>query len=231
MMQKAILIVEDDELAAELERDYLEAEGFEVHLETDGAEGLRRALGRDWALVILDVMLPHMSGFDICRELRHERNVPIILVTARQEDVDKIRGLGLGADDYVVKPFSPAELVARCKAHIARYEQLTSASLIATSDIIECGNITIDAARRIVTVSGEQLELANREFELLHFMASNPGIVFSKEMLFERVWGMDALGRTDTVAVHINRIREKIEIDPSNPSRILTIRGAGYKFT
>ena len=227
---KRILIVEDDELAAAFERDYLVAGGFEVDIAPDGAEGLKLALAGEYALVVLDVMLPGMSGFDVCRELRRERDVPIVMVTARQEDVDKVRGLGLGADDYVAKPFSPAELVARCKAHIAMHERLAGSPRQDGDGVIRSGDLAIDAARRTVTVRGGAVELANREFELLHFLASSPGIVFSKEALFERVWGMDALGRTDTVAVHVNRIREKVEADPSRPAHILTVRGAGYKF-
>ena len=229
---KTVLIVEDDILTAELERDYLEAEGFAVELCHDGAEGMRRALEDAYDLLILDVMLPSVNGFDICREARKQRNEPIIMVTARQEDVDKIQGLGLGADDYVVKPFSPSELVARVKAHIAIHERLLDGAAVQRDslDVIEAKDLQISTSQHRVTVHGQEVALTNKEFELLCYLASNPGIVLSKDELFERVWGMDSNGDTATVTVHVNRLREKIERDPAAPEYIQTVWGAGYRF-
>ncbi|MGI6557294.1 MAG: response regulator transcription factor [Pseudoramibacter sp.] len=229
-MQQRILIVEDDPLIADLERDYLEAAGYEVEIASDGETGLELAQSEKWDLFLLDVMLPGMNGFNICRAIRENSNTPIILVTAKKTDVDKIRGLGLGADDYIVKPFSPSEMVARVKAHIAIHERLKSGRTpshhqIAVKDLV----IDTDAHR--VSVRGREVSLKNKEYELLVFLASNPDIVFSKETLFDRIWGMDAMGDTATVTVHINRIREKIEIDSSHPEYIQTVWGAGYRFS
>ena len=228
---RRILVVEDDELIAELERDYLEANGYEVSIAFDGDEGLRLAKGGGWDLLLLDVMLPGASGFDICREIRREAHVPIILVTARKTDVDKIRGLGLGADDYIVKPFSPSELVARVRAHIDIHERLLGAAASGKEGAIVVRDLRILAPSRRVFLGEREVPLTNKEFELLLFLASNPNIVFSKERLFDRVWGEDAVGDAATVTVHINRIREKIERDTSNPEYIETVWGAGYRFT
>lgn len=234
---KKILIVEDDILIAEIERDYLEAEQFETTICQNGQEGLKLALEEEYDLIILDVMLPGVNGFTICREVRREKDVAIIMVTARKEDIDKIRGLGLGADDYIVKPFSPGELVARAKAHINIHEQLKSrneegkkAGFDFEKGSIQAANLKILPLSRQVFCGDEEVELANKEFELLYFLASNPNIVFSKEALFDRIWGMDVVGDTATVAVHINRIREKIGIDEENLKLIETVWGAGYRF-
>ncbi len=234
---KKVLIVEDDILIAEIERDYLEAEQFETTICQNGQEGLRRALEEDYDLVILDVMLPGINGFAICREIRREKDVAIIMVTAKKEDVDKIRGLGLGADDYIVKPFSPGELVARVKAHINIHERLkckNGSGLAKGYDFengsIEVANLKILPLSRQVFCAEREVELANKEFELLYFLASNPNIVYSKEVLFDKIWGMEAIGDTATVAVHINRIREKLGIDKDNQRLIETVWGAGYRF-
>ena len=229
-MMKAILIIEDDQGIAELEQDYLEASDYAVTIATDGKQGLRQALENDYSLIVLDIMLPRMDGFQICREIRTKKNIPVLMVSARREDIDKIRGLGLGADDYVIKPFSPNELVARVKAHIARYENLTGHAAGPDHSILRCGGLEIQVETRRVFTDGKEVTLTNREFELLAFLAANPDIVFSKERLFERVWGQDALGDTATVMVHINRIREKIEPDPTQPMYIETVWGAGYRF-
>lgn len=229
-MQK-ILIVEDDRLIAELERDYLEANGFAVQIAFNGTEGLRLAETQEYALLLLDVMLPGVSGFEICRAVRRNNNVPVIMVTAKKDDVDKIRGLGLGADDYVVKPFSPSELIARCRAHIQIHERLSNGGSAGAERPIEVRELKILPLSRRVFVGGREVALARREYELLLFLASNPEIVFSKETLFERIWGEVSLGDTATVTVHINRIRDKIEKDPSHPEYIETIWGAGYRFT
>ena len=225
-----ILIVEDDELIAELERDYLEASGYEVVLAFDGEAGLREfQKGCDAA--VLDIMLPKKNGFELCREIRKTSDIPILLVTAKKEDIDKIRGLGLGADDYVVKPFSPAELVARVKAHIGIHARLGQREQESRQE--EClafGDLKIYPKAYRVFLKDKEIALANREFELLLFLASNPNIVFSKETLFERIWGMDALGDSATVMVHVNRIREKLK-DPSDDREyIQTVWGAGYRF-
>ncbi len=228
---KKILIIEDDRKIAELERDYLEADGLEADIVGDGEEGVRRALEGGWALILLDLMLPGCDGFAICRRIRQKLDIPVLMVSARRDDVDKIRGLGLGADDYLVKPFSPSELTARVKAHIARYERLTgTGSFDAPRHVITTEGLEIDVAARRVFVHGREVALTNKEFDLLLFLAQNPNIVFSKDTLFSRIWGLDSLGETSTVTVHINRLREKIEEDSASPRYIETVWGAGYRF-
>lgn len=222
-----ILIVEDDTAIAEIERDYLEIDGFAVEIAPDGITGLERGLNGGFDLILLDLMLPGMDGFAVCRRLREQLDIPILMVTARQEDIDKIRGLGLGADDYIEKPFSPGVLVARVKAHLSRYARLTGAAH-ATHEIT-LGGLTVNTASHRVTVDGREVELKNREYELLLFFMRNPDTVFSREALYEHIWGMEAMGDNATVAVHINRLREKIEQDPSNPRYIQTVWGAGYR--
>lgn len=225
---KRILIIEDDQGIAELERDYLEANGFSADIAVDGKTGEKKALEDAYDLILLDIMLPGRDGFQICRTIRETKDIPILMVSARQEDIDKIRGLGLGADDYIVKPFSPNELVARVKGHLARYEQLTSREVY--RDVLHYGDLEIDESGHRVFVKEKEVTLPNKEFELLLFFAKNPGIVFNKETLFDRVWGSEALGETATVSVHVNRIREKIEEDTANPRYIETVWGAGYRF-
>lgn len=227
-----ILIVEDDRLIAELERDYLESSGYEVEIAADGYEGIRLARENTYALILLDVMLPGVSGFDICRELRKDKNLPIIMVTAKKTDVDKIRGLGLGADDYIIKPFSPAELVARVRAHIKIHERLLKeAGPPEKKEVcIEIRKLKIYPLSRRVYVGNREISMTNKEFELLLFFARNPNIVFSRDTLFDRIWGMEAMGDTDTVTVHVNRIRAKIEEDSSEPQYIETVWGVGYRF-
>lgn len=227
---KKILIIEDDRKIAELERDYLEINDFQVTLAADGDTGLSFAVNDSFDLIVLDLMLPGVDGFTICRRIREKKETPIIMVSAKRDDVDKIRGLGLGADDYMVKPFSPAELVARVKAHIARFERLTSQEKREQHYIIEINGLQIDKDARRVYLGGTEMALANKEFDLLLFMAENPNIVFNKETLFERVWGLDAVGDTTTVTVHVNRLREKIETDNREPRYIETVWGAGYRF-
>ncbi|MGS0763421.1 response regulator transcription factor [Syntrophomonas curvata] len=226
---KKILIVEDEISIAELERDYLEIDGFYADIIRDGSDGLRLALNEDYDLVILDLMLPVVDGFEICRQLRTATNIPILMVSARKEDIDKIRGLGLGADDYITKPFSPGELVARVKAHLARYERLLGNSH-QKNDLINIRGLSIDKAARRVFINNIEVNLTNKEFELLVFLASNPNRVYSKDDLFERIWGMDSMGDLATITVHIGRLRDKIEPVPSNPQYIETIWGVGYRF-
>ncbi|OOM78444.1 response regulator transcription factor [Clostridium sp. BL-8] len=229
---KKILIIEDDESIAELERDYLEISGFKTEISQNGYEGLELALSEEFDLILLDVMLPGKDGFRICQEVRDVKEIPILMVTAKKEDIYKIQGLGIGADDYIVKPFSPSELVARVNAHISRYERLTTMekSVKNEKSSIIIGRIKILLKARRVYVGEEEVKLANKEFELLMFLASNPNIVFSKDTLLDRIWGEESLGDSSTVTVHINRIREKIELDSSNPEYIETVWGAGYRF-
>lgn len=226
---KRILIIEDDISIAELERDYLEINGFKVDIENTGDQGLEKAKMQKYDLIILDLMLPKVDGFEICRQIRSEKDTPILMVSAKKEDIDKIRGLGLGADDYMTKPFSPSELVARVKAHISRYERLTG-SKTESRNQIEVRGLTIDESSRRVYVHGKEVLLTTKEFDLLVFLASNPNRVFKKEELFEKLWGLDSQGDISTVTVHIRKIREKIEKDPSNPQYIETIWGVGYRF-
>lgn len=223
-----ILIIEDQVDIAELQQDYLAINGFEVTIETNGNKGLSLALEEDFSLIILDIMLGDISGFNICKAIRAEKEVPIIMVTARSEDIDKIRGLGLGADDYMTKPFSPQELIARVKAHIQRYKRLVNVS--AETNVIKISNLTIESESRRVYKFDEEINFTAREFDLLIFLASHPNIVFSKESLFEKLWSFDGFGDIRTVAVHIKRVREKIEINPSDPKIIETVWGAGYRF-
>ena len=225
-----ILIVEDDRLIAELERDYLEAAGFEAQIMTEGSGVLEELRKEEYGALILDVMLPGKSGFDICREARKEWNIPILMVTAKKEDIDKIRGLGLGADDYMIKPFSPAELVARVKSHIQIHSMLLEQKRKEADKGMEIGPLKILPRERRVFVADEEKFLSNKEFDLLLFLAENPNIVFSKKTLIKRIWGLDAVGNTATVTVHINRLREKLESGPVPVSYIQTVWGAGYRF-
>ena len=224
-----ILIIEDEEAIAELERDYLELSGFEVDIENNGESGLKKALEGDYDLFLLDLMLPGIDGFDICKKIREKQNTPILMVSARKEDIDKIRGLGLGADDYITKPFSPSELVARVKAHLARYERLIGSG-VQENDIIEIRDLKIDKTARRVWVRGEEKTLTTKEFDLLTFLASNPNKVFTKAELFREIWDMESIGDIATVTVHIKKIREKIELNTAKPQYIETIWGVGYRF-
>ncbi len=224
-----LLIIEDEVAIAELEKDYLELSGFEVELENDGESGLKRALEEDFDMYILDLMLPEVDGFEICKRVREVKNTPILMVSAKKDDIDKIRGLGLGADDYITKPFSPSELVARVKAHLARYETLIGSNT-PKNDIIEIRGIKIDKTARRVWVNGEERQFTTKEFDLLTFLAENPNHVFTKEELFREIWDMDSIGDIATVTVHIKKIREKIEFDTAKPQYIETIWGVGYRF-
>ena len=224
-----ILIVEDEVAIADLEKDYLELSGFEVEIENDGKSGLERALNEDFDLFILDLMLPEVDGFEICKQIREKKNTPILMVSAKKDDIDKIRGLGLGADDYVTKPFSPSELVARVKAHLARYERLIGSNTV-ENDIVEIRGIKIDKTARRVWVNGEERQFTTKEFDLRTFLAENPNHVFTKEELFRKIWDMESIGDIATVTVHIKKIREKIEMNTNKPQYIETIWGVGYRF-
>ena len=226
-MSKRILIVEDEESIADLERDYLELSGFQVEVANDGETGLNKAMKEEFDLIILDLMLPGVDGFEICREVRSQKNTPIIMVSAKKDDIDKIRGLGL--DDYMTKPFSPSELVARVKAHLSRYERLIGSN-VEENDVIEIRGLKIDTTARRVWVNGEERSFTTKEFDLLTFLAGHPNHVYTKEELFREIWDMESVGDIATVTVHIKKIREKIEYDTSHPQYIETIWGVGYRF-
>jgi len=224
-----ILIVEDEESIADLEKDYLELSGFQVEVENTGDVGLKRALNEDFDLLILDLMLPNVDGFEICKKVRENKNTPIIMVSAKKDDIDKIRGLGLGADDYMTKPFSPSELVARVKAHMSRYERLIGSNA-QENEIIEIRGIKIDKTARRVYINDEEKTFTTKEFDLLTFLAQNPNHVYTKEELFNKIWDMESIGDIATVTVHIKKIREKIEFNTAKPQYIETIWGVGYRF-
>lgn len=224
-----ILIIEDEEAIAELEKDYLELSDFEVIVEGNGDDGVKTALEENFDLIILDLMLPGIDGFEVCKKIRESKNVPILMVSAKKDDIDKIHGLGLGADDYITKPFSPSELVARVKAHLSRYERLVGTGK-RNNDLIEIRGLKIDITARRVYVDGEEKNFTTKEFDLLTFLAENPNHVYTKEELFRHIWNMESVGDIATVTVHIKKIREKIETDSSNPQYIETIWGVGYRF-
>ena len=224
-----ILIIEDEEAIADLEKDYLELSGFEVEIENRGDTGLERALNSDFDMYILDLMLPGVDGFEICKQIREVKNTPVLMVSAKKDDIDKIRGLGLGADDYITKPFSPSELVARVKAHLARYDRLISSN-VQENEVIEIRGIRIDKTARRVWVNDEEMQFITKEFGLLTFLAQNPNHVFTKEELFSKIWDMESIGDIATVTVHIKKIREKIEYNTAKPQYIETIWGVGYRF-
>lgn len=226
-----ILIVEDELAIAELQRDYFELAGFQVDICLNGTDGLQHARDGVYDLIILDLQLPGIDGFGLCKQIREISDVPILIVSAKQEEVDKIRGFGLGADDFVTKPFSPSELVARAKAHLARYERLVGGNKKESKEELRIRELTIDKVSRRVFVHGKEVIFTAREFDLLVFFALHPNRVFSKEELFERLWGLEPTGDIATVTVHVRRLREKIESDPSNPQFIETVWGAGYRFT
>ncbi|MBP3578963.1 MAG: response regulator transcription factor [Lachnospiraceae bacterium] len=224
-----ILIIEDEIAIAELEKDYLELAGFRVTMINDGQKGLAEAMTGEYHLIILDLMLPGMDGFEICRQVREEKDIPILMVSAKKEDIDKIRGLGLGADDYMTKPFSPSELVARVKAHLARYDRLVK-NHDKGNEVIEIRGMKIDKTARRVYVNEEEKILTTKEFDLLSFLAGHPDRVFTKDELFREIWDMESFGDIATVTVHIKKIREKIEEDAAKPQYIETIWGKGYRF-
>jgi DNA-binding response OmpR family regulator len=225
---KRVLLIEDDLDIAELERDYLQLNGYQTEIVGDGAAGLKLATSGRFDIVVVDLMLPRVSGFDIIREIRRNHEIPVIVVSARNEDIDKIRGLDIGADDYLTKPFSPAEFVARIKSHLKRYERLKGNS--AGHEVILHKGLEINTGSHQVFVNGKEVQLTTKEYEILVFLASHPNIVFTKERLLEAIWGNEYFGDTATIAVHIHKVRKKIESDPVNPTYIETIWGTGYRF-
>ena len=229
MNNTRILIIEDDPDISEIEKDYLELNNYEVVVAETGPDGMKEALTGNYNLIILDIMLPGMDGFDVCRNIRDKLDIPIMMLTARKTDIDKIRGLGFGADDYMEKPFSPSVLVAKVKSQLAQYFRLKNAGSTETQKIM-IGNVNLDSKTRRVFVDQDEKVLPNKEFQLLEFLMMNPDMVFSRETLYERIWGMDSMGNTSTIPVHINRLREAIEEDPANPRHLITVWGVGYKF-
>ena len=229
-MSSRILIIEDEEAIADLEKDYLELSDFEVEIQNTGDGGLKAALEKDFNLIILDLMLPGVDGFEVCKQIREKKDIPILMVSAKKDDIDKIRGLGLGADDYMTKPFSPSELVARVKAHLARYERLVGTNAKPQNDIVEIRGLRIDKTARRVYVDGVEKTFTTKEFDLLTFLAEHPNHVYTKEELFRQIWDMDSIGDIATVTVHIKKIREKIEYDTAKPQYIETIWGVGFRF-
>ncbi|MED4531673.1 response regulator transcription factor [Metabacillus fastidiosus] len=225
---KKILLIEDEISIAELQKDYLEINDFDVHMEHKGDTGLERAIQGNYDLIILDIMLPGMSGFEICKQIRAVKDIPILLVSAKKEDIDKIRGLGLGADDYITKPFSPSELVARVKAHLARYDRLAGNNVKTNTLFIH--GISVDKSSRKVNINGKETPFTTKEFDLLVFLMMHPNQVLSKEQLFERIWGLDSAADVSTVTVHIRKLREKMERNPAEPKILETVWGAGYRF-
>ncbi len=224
-----ILIIEDEESIAELEKDYLEINNYEVEMVFNGTDGLKKALTNEYDLIILDVMLPGIDGFEICKQIRKAKDIPIIMVSAKKEDIDKVRGLGLGADDYITKPFSPNEMVARVKAHLARFERLVGSS-VPKNEIVEIRGLRIDKTARRVYINDEEKNFTTKEFDLLTFLAEHPNHVFTKDELFKEIWEMESVGDIATVTVHIKKIREKIEFNTAKPQYIETIWGVGYRF-
>ena len=229
MTNPKILIIEDDPDISEIEKDYLELNNYEVVVAETGPDGMKEALTGNYNLIILDIMLPGMDGFDVCRNIRDKLDIPIMMLTARKTDIDKIRGLGFGADDYMEKPFSPSVLVAKVKSQLAQYFRLKNAGNTETQKIM-IGNVNLDSKTRRVFVDQDEKVLPNKEFQLLEFLMMNPDMVFSRETLYERIWGMDSMGNPSTIPVHINRLREAIEEDPANPRHLITVWGVGYKF-
>ncbi|MBR1397484.1 MAG: response regulator transcription factor [Selenomonadaceae bacterium] len=228
-MNKKILIIEDDPDIASIEKDYLELHGYDVEITETGPDGMKEALTNKYNLIILDIMLPGMDGFEICRKIRNKLDIPIMMLTARKTDIDKIRGLGFGADDYMEKPFSPSVLVAKVNSQIAQYNRLKNKDEVKNQKL-SIGSVTLDSDTHRVFVGSNEKLMPNKEFQLLEFLMSNADKVFSRETLYERIWGMDSMGNTATIAVHINRLRETIEEDPANPKHLITVWGVGYKF-
>lgn len=226
-MSKKILIIEDDSDIAAIEKDYLEVSGYEVEISDTGSDGMAKALTENYDLIILDIMLPGMDGFEVCKSIRNKIDIPIMMLTARKSDIDKIKGLGFGADDYIEKPFSPSVLVARVKSQLAQYERLKGT---ADANKIMLGNIILESDTHRVFVNDKEVFLPNKEFQLLEFLMTNANIVFSRETLYDRIWGMNSFGNTATVPVHINRLREAVELDPAKPKHLITVWGVGYKF-
>lgn len=223
-----ILIIEDDKNIADLEKDYLEINGYETKVVADGLEGVKEAKTKAYDLIIIDLMLPTINGFDIISMIRDELSIPMIIVSARTDDIDKIKGLGLGADDYITKPFSPSELIARVKNQLSRYERFMKVN--EETSVIEYHHISLNKEARKVIVNGKEVAFTTTEFDMLLFFMKNPDIVHSKSILFDRIWGEEEYGDIAAVAVYVQKIRKKIEKEPSNPKVIETVWGAGYRF-
>jgi two-component system OmpR family response regulator len=231
MASSKVLIVEDDQTLLGVLRYNLAKEGYDVVTASDGAQALEVARSEKPEVIVLDIMLPKLDGFEVCRILRREMTVPILMLTAKTEEIDKVVGLELGADDYMTKPFSVREFLARIRAMLRRTEMMKQeVAASKEAPVVKVGSLEIDPTRHQASLSGSVLDLSPREFDLLAFLASNPGRVFSRDYLLERVWGYDYAGDTRTVDVHIRWLRQKIEVDPAHPRHLLTVRGVGYKF-
>lgn len=225
-----ILIIDGDRTWAELERDYLQVNGYTSDIAENGEEGLDLALKEDYTAIISEINTEKQSGLFVCTQLRQKKDIPFVFVSEKNTDIDKVRAFAAGADDYILKPFSPSELIARLKGHIARYERLLNKTAPVKPSIITVRDLEIDKTAHRVCVRGKEVPMPIREYELLLFLAENPNIVFSKERLFDRLWGMDSMGDVSTVTVHIQRIREKIENPLDDKKYIETVWGAGYRF-
>lgn len=228
MSNEKILIVEDEKEIAFLVRDYLKASNYTVILAHDGEEAVDLFNKENPDLVVLDIMLPKLDGFEVCRQIRGKSPVPILMLSAKKEDTDKILGLGLGADDYVTKPFSPRELLARVQSQLRRYKELSTSQN--SNSALVVGDLEIDQSAYTVKVRGEYVPFSVKEFEILYYLATNMNQALSREKIFDHIWGFNEYGDINTVTVHVRKIREKIEEDPSNPKHIETVWGIGYKF-
>jgi len=228
--KRKILIIEDEHDISRILRDYLTKNQYEPAVASNGQDGLQMMDMLQPDYIILDIMLPDMDGIDVCREIRRRNNIPILILSARGSDTDKVLGLGFGADDYMTKPFSLSELLARINAHFRRYDSLTLASERDRTDLLRLANLEIDKKAYKVSLDGNEVSLSAKEFELLHYLASNKNQVFSKSQLLDAIWGYAAYGDENTVTVYIRRLREKIEADPSHPAVLKTVWGVGYKF-
>lgn len=234
-MKNSILVVEDEKALRETLEYNLTYEGYEVETSADGLDAFQKAHDGNYNLILLDIMLPGMDGFEICRKIRAEKNTPILMLTARDDEIDRIVGLEVGADDYMSKPFSMRELLARVKAMLRRVrlmqeENTPAQTEVPSKEVMTFGDLVIDSIRREVRIKNVNLELKPKEFELLHYLALNRGRALSRDKILEEVWGWDYMGESRTVDVHMRWLRQKIETDPGQPSRLITVRGAGYRF-
>ena len=230
MAEQVVLVVEDEENLLKAIKYNLEKDGYKVQSAMDGEQGLELARRLEPSMIILDIMLPKLDGIEVCRILRRESNVPILMLTAKSEEIDRVVGLELGADDYVTKPFSMRELLARTKAILRRYSLSASDNAKDSGKVLKAGKLEVNISKHVVTLDGEPLELKPREFDLLALLVENAGRALTRDQILESIWGRDYYGDTRTVDVHIRWLREKIEGDPGSPERIITIRGVGYRF-
>lgn len=228
-MGNKILIIEKDNETAELQKDYLEMNDYSVCIEKTGTAGLKKALSEDFQMVLLEVQLTGVDGYEVCKKIKESKNIPVMFISSKTEEISIIKGLGVGADDYMCKPFSPGEMIARVKAHINCYARLLEVSEH-KNDIMEIGNLKIDKTSRRVFQNKKEKNFTTKEFDLLCYLAEHPNKVFSKEQLFQEIWDMDCVGDIATVTVHIKKIREKLHENSTKPEHIETVWGVGYRF-